>query len=185
MDPTASPGVRNCSQCDKAVLAAPTEADVDHHTSLGHCVFSPTVHGSLLVAKPEDPPGPPPLAGAPVPSPESIPVPNPPPPAPRRCPDATEATEAITAPLKPDYGVGGTPARSDEEMARWLNGREVLIKKEPDKPQAIIEAPLGDTDSDLIVSLSSGPPQAPSRLPLVIGAVVLAVSAVLECCIFR
>jgi hypothetical protein len=70
-------------------------------------------------------------------------------------------------------------------MARWLNGREVLMKKEPDKPQAIIEAPLGDTDSDLIGSLSSGPPQAPSRLPLVIGAVVLAVSAVLESCIFR
>jgi hypothetical protein len=82
MDPTASPGVRNCSQCDKAVLAAPTEADVDHHTSLGHCVFAPTVHGSLLVAKPEAPPGPPPLAGAPVPSPESIPVPNPPSPPP-------------------------------------------------------------------------------------------------------
>jgi len=125
MDPTASPGVRNCSQCDKAVLAAPTEADVDHHTSLGHCVFSPTVHGSLLVAKPEDPPGPPPLAGAPVPSPESIPVPNPPPPRPSAVPRCHRGHRSHHRPAQAGLRRGRHPGalgRGDGTLAEWAGG---------------------------------------------------------------
>ncbi|MFT4976018.1 MAG: hypothetical protein ACI8S6_001913 [Myxococcota bacterium] len=98
MDPTASPDERTCGRCDKAVFAALTEADFDHHASLGRCVFAPTTHGPALVAQPKTP-GPPrsrPLAGAPrrPPTPEPI--------TPQRTPDPVVIERVPVPPVSLD-----------------------------------------------------------------------------------
>lgn len=149
MDPTGRPGVRSCSRCETPVFAAPTEAEFDHHASLGRCVFAPTTRGTALVAKPEGPPGPPnppPLAGAPMP-PRSDTVPPPP-----------ERPEPIKPqPVQKDYGVGGIPALPPEELARRAEEHRARMQQEERRAAA--------------------PPPQRSRLPLMLLG-VLAISAV-------
>lgn len=162
MEPV-SDGVRHCTQCQKSVHRADSDAHFDALARAGQCVFVVSQQGAAFVSAPDGPPPGPPrtTAGAPampdgdmLPKLAGKPVPRKPP---------LQATAGI--PFDPDGGRRWHEARQREAEQEALRA-EVSERREPPR-RGLLVSPLA------VVGIVLGVVLGVAALAAVVAAVIM------------